>query len=270
MKQVRKQWIGVLVTLGVIGIGPSLAAQGSDQAALAKAAQNPVANMISVPFQNNTAFGWGAFDRTQNVLNIQPVVPITIGENVNLITRTIVPIISQPDIGSETGSTFGLGDVNATVFFSPAHPGKLIWGVGPAISLNTATGDVLGTGKWGIGPSVVLLTMPGNWVVGVLANNIWSVAGDENRADVNQMLVQYFVNYNLPNGWYLSSAPINTVNWEAASDKATIPLGGGLGKLFRLGRLPVNGSVQAYYNVVKPDAGPDWSMRIQAQLLFPR
>ena len=128
----------------------------------------------------------------------------------------------------------------------------------------------LGTGKWGIGPSIVLLTMPGNWVVGVLANNVWSVAGDENRADVNQLLVQYFLNYNLPNGWYLASAPINTVNWEAASDKATIPLGGGIGKLFKLGRLPVNGSVQAYYNVVKPDFGPDWSTRVQLQLLFPK
>ena len=129
---------------------------------------------------------------------------------------------------------------------------------------------MLGAGKWGIGPSAVLLTMPGSWVIGVLANNIWSVAGDENRADVNQMLVQYFVNYNLANGWYITSAPINTVNWKASSDKATVPLGGGFGKLFRLGRLPVNGSVQAYYNVVKPDVGPDWSSRVQLQLLFPK
>ena len=270
MTQMSWRRIVILAGSALIGGGASLAAQQADQASLAKAAQNPVANMISVPFQNNTAFGWGAYDRTQNVLNIQPVVPFKLGASVNLITRTIVPIVSQPDIASESGSTFGLGDVNASLFLSPASPGKLIWGVGPAISLNTATDDVLGTGKWAVGPSVVLLTMPGNWVVGVLANNLWSVAGDENRADVNQMLIQYFVNYNLPNGWYLASAPINTVNWKAATDKATIPLGGGVGKLFRLGRLPVNGSVQAYVNVVKPDAGPDWSTRFQLQLLFPK
>lgn len=270
MRQTRRCGMATLVTLGIVGGGRSVGAQQPDQAALAKAAQNPVANMISVPFQNNTAFGWGEFDRTQNVLNIQPVVPFQLGGSVNLITRTIVPVISQPDLGSASGTTFGLGDINATLFLSPAKPGKLIWGVGPALSLNTATDDVLGSGKWGVGPSVVLLTMPGSWVIGVLANNIWSVAGDENRAAVNQMLIQYFVNYNLPNGWYVTSAPINTVNWKAASDKATIPLGGGVGKLFRLGRLPVNGSAQAYVNIVKPDLGPDWSMRVQLQLLFPK
>jgi hypothetical protein len=267
MAGVRGGWVVLAASVGVIGVGRPLDAQ--DQAALAKAAQNPVADMISLPFQNNTAFGWGDFDRTQNVLNIQPVIPFKLG-GVNLITRTIVPIISQPDIGSDTGGTFGLGDINASFYFSPAKAGKLIWGAGPVVMLNTATNDVLGTGKWGIGPSVVLLTMPGHWVVGVLANNIWSVAGDTSRADVNQMLVQYFVNYNLPNGWYLSSAPINTVNWKATSNKATIPLGGGVGKIIRLGRLPVNGSIQAYYNVAKPDAGPDWTARFQVQLLFPQ
>ncbi len=270
MRHSRTWNVAVALILGLVGVGSSLSGQDADKAALAKASQNPVADLISLPFQNNTAFGWGAFDRTQNVLNIQPVIPFKLGKSVNLITRTIAPIVSQPDITSETGSTFGLGDINATLFLSPANPGKLIWGAGPAIVLNTATDDVLGTGKWGIGPSIVLLTMPGNWVVGVLANNIWSVTGDENRADVNQLLVQYFVNYNLPNGWYVASAPINTVNWEAASDKATIPLGGGFGKLFKLGRLPINGSVQAFYNVVKPDFGPDWSTRVQLQLLFPK
>lgn len=270
VKDPGTQCFAALLMLGVIGSAMPLAAQGADQAALAKAAQNPVANLISLPFQNNTALGWGAFDRTQNVLNIQPVIPFKLSPNVNLITRTIVPIISQPDVASATGGTFGLGDINATAFLSPANPGRLIWGVGPVVSLRTATDDALGTGKWGIGPSVVLLTMPGNWVVGILVNNIWSVAGDTNRADVNQLLVQYFVNYNLPKGWYLATGPINTVNWEAPTDKATVPLGGGFGRLFKVGRLPVNGSVQAFYNVVKPDVGPDWSARVQVQLLFPK
>jgi hypothetical protein len=270
MQHIGKLGSVTVALFAVVGVARPLMAQNADKAALAKAAQNPVADLISVPFQNNTAFGWGEYDRTQNVLNIQPVIPFKLGQSVNLITRTIVPLISQPDLASETGSTFGLGDINATLFLSPANPGKLIWGIGPAISLATATDDVLGTGQWGVGPSVVLLTMPGNWVVGVLANNIWSVAGDEDRDDVNQMLVQYFVNYNLPNGWYVVSAPINTVNWELDTDKATVPIGGGFGKLFRLGRLPLNGQVQAFYNVAKPDVGPDWSARVQLQLLFPR
>ena len=140
-------------------------------------------------------------------------------------------MISQPDLAAGSGSTFGLGDINLSLFLSPAAGSGLLWGVGPIISLPTATDDVLGSGKWGIGPSGVVLAMPGAWVVGVLVNNVWSVAGDDARADVNQMLVQYFVNYNLPNGWYLSSAPINTVDWKLDEDKATIPLGGGVGKI---------------------------------------
>lgn len=264
--------VGVLALTLVLAFTPATAATAQEQntEALAKAAQNPVANLISLPIQNNTSFGLGPNDRTQNVTNIQPVVPFGIGDRWTLITRTIVPIISQPDLSAGSGSTFGLGDINASLFLSPADAGGLIWGVGPIISLPTATDDVLGTGKWGIGPSVILLAMPGNWVVGVLVNNIWSVAGDDDRADVNQMLVQYFVNYNLANGWYLTSAPINTVNWELDEDKATIPLGGGVGRVFRLGRQPVNAQVQAFYNVAKPDNGPDWSLRLQFQALFPK
>jgi hypothetical protein len=245
-------------------------AQEQSAAELAKAAQNPVAKLISVPFQNNTAFGIGPNDQTQNVLNIQPVIPFGLGSNWNLITRTIAPLISQPDPAAGSGGTFGLGDVNLSLFLSPAGGSGLLWGVGPILSLPTATDDVLGSGKFGIGPSVVVLGMPGNWVLGVLVNNVWSVAGGEGRTDVNSMLVQYFVNYNLPKGWYVSSAPINTVNWKLSEDKATIPLGGGFGKIQRIGRLPMNFSVQVFYIVAKPAGGPDWSLRLQAQALFPK
>ncbi|MFA9408629.1 MAG: hypothetical protein ACERKJ_07310, partial [Candidatus Dadabacteria bacterium] len=125
-------------------------------------------------------------------------------------------------------------------------------------------------GKWAAGPSVVLLTMPGSWVLGVLASNIWSYAGDSDRDDVNQFLLQYFVNYNLPNGWYLTSGPINTANWEADNDNRwTIPLGGG-GKIIKLGKLPINAQSQAFYNVEHPDSGPEWQFRLQIQFLFPR
>lgn len=270
-----KQNIGVfafilaLFFMGVRGTPLSSAEEGAE--ALAKKAQNPVADMISVPFQNNFNFGVGPGDDLQYVLNIQPVIPIKLGADWNLITRTIAPIIDQPEMTAGAGSTFGLGDINTSLFFSPAKPGKFIWGVGPILQFPTATDDVLGTGKWCAGPTAVGLFTPGHWVIGALANNIWSYEGDDDRSDVNQFLFQYFINYNLPHGWYLVSAPIITSNWEADSgDQWTVPFGGGVGKIVRIGKLPLNLQLQAFYNVAKPDLGADWSMRFQLQFLFPK
>ena len=257
----------IFIPLLVLSFVEILFAQDKDD--LAKKSQNPVSNMISVPFQNNTSFNVGPYNRTQNVLNIQPVWPLSLSPSLNLITRTIIPFISQP-IG-ESDSKFGLGDINFTAFFSPADPGKIIWGIGPTFFLPTASNAVLGKEKWSVGPGLVLLTMPGKWVIGLLANNVWSFAGKEERADVNQMLLQYFINYNLPDGWYLSSGPIITANWKAASGQQwTVPLGGGFGKIFKIGSQPLNAQVQAFANVVKPDNGADWSLRLQLQLLFPK
>ena len=240
-----------------------------DQGDLAKAAQNPVGDLISLPFQNNMNFDVGPADRTQNVLNIQPVWPIALSKNWNFITRTIVPVISQPAPGSER--TNGLGDINFTGFFSPKQPGKIIWGVGPTLVFPTATDDVTGTDKWSAGPSVVVLTMPGQWVIGALVSNIWSFSGDDERADVNSFLMQYFVNYNLPDGWYLTSAPIITANWEAESgEQWTVPFGGGIGRVFRIGRQPINMQTQVFYNVETPTTGAKWQWRLQVQLLFPK
>ena len=240
-----------------------------DQGDLAKAAQNPVGDLISLPFQNNMNFDVGPADRTQNVLNIQPVWPIALSKNWNFITRTIVPVISQPAPGSER--TNGLGDINFTGFFSPKQPGKIIWGVGPTLVFPTATDDVTGTDKWSAGPSVVVLTMPGQWVIGALVSNVWSFSGDDERADVNSFLMQYFVNYNLPDGWYLTSAPIITANWEAESgEQWTVPFGGGIGRVFRIGRQPINMQTQVFYNVETPTNGAKWQWRLQVQLLFPK
>ncbi len=180
-------------------------------------------------------------------------------------------MIYQPDIAAPNGGEFGLGDINLTLFLSPAKSGKLIWGLGPIISLPTATDKTLGTDKWAAGPSLVVLTMPGHWVIGALANNLWSFAGDSDRADVNQFLLQYFVNYNFNGGWYLTSAPINTANWEEDNDNRwTIPIGGGGGKVFRVGKQPLNFQTQAFYNVEHPDLGAEWSLRLQLQFLFPK
>ncbi len=239
------------------------------ETALAKKSQNPVGDLISLPFQNNLNIDVGPDERTQNVLNIQPVIPVKITKSFNLITRTILPVISQPAPGDDR--TFGLGDTNFTGFISPRDPGKVIWGVGPSIIFPTATDDVLGSDKWSLGPSAVVLTMPGSWVIGGLVSNVWSIAGDQDRADVNQFLFQYFINYNYPSGWYLTTAPIVTANWEASSgNKWTVPFGGGLGKVFRIGKQPVNINSQLFYNVETPESGGDWQWRFQIQLLFPK
>ena len=251
---------------------------GEDEIAeLQKAVQNPVADLISVPIQNNTYFDFGPREGTLNVTNIQPVLPFNLSEDWNLITRTILPIVSQPGLTPGQDRETGLGDIVLSGFLSPARPsklnfnGKLLWGVGPVALLPTATDDRLGQDKWGLGPGLVLLTMPGNWVIGTLLWNTWSFAGSGDQ-DVNRLTWQYFVNYNLPQGWYLTSAPIMTANWEASrgGDTWTVPVGGGLGRIFRIGPLPVNTQIQGFYNAAKPEFGADWELRLQIQMLFPK
>ena len=257
----------VIVAAGLLGV--SGAAFAEDTEALAKAAQNPIANMISVPFQNNFNFGIGPNKVTQWDLNVQPVIPFSLNEDWNIVTRTVVPILNQPSPAPGVESAFGLGDINPTAWLSPAKPGQLIWGVGPTMTLPTATDSQLGSGQWSAGPSVVALTIQGHWVVGALANQQWSFAGwgDER---VSAFLVQPFVNYNLPQGWYLVSSPIITANWEADSgEQWTVPVGGGIGKIFKIGKQSFNAQLQAFDNVKTPKNGPDWQLRFQIQLLFP-
>ena len=236
---------------------------------LAAKIQNPIASLISVPFQNNADFNTGPFDRTRNTLNIQPVVPFSLNENLNLITRTIIPIISQP-LG-ENNSEFGLGDVNLSLFLTPAKPGKVIYGGGIALGIPLATNEVLGSEKWTAGPSFVALVQPKGWTLGVLAQNTWSYAGADDRGDVNFFFSQIFITKNLEKGWYINTAPVITANWEASSgNQWTLPLGAGFGKLFRLGKLPINAQAGYYSNVVKPDGGADSQFRFQVTLLFPK
>ncbi len=239
---------------------------------LAKKTQNPIADLISVPFQNHLNFGLGPHNRAQNILNIQPVVPFNLTENINLITHTIVPIIRQPDLTRDNGNnTTGLGDLNISLFFSAAKSGQVIWGVGPILQFPTATDEVLGTRKWAAGPTVVALTMQGPWVAGGIVNQVWSYAGNDDRDKVSAFLFQYFINYNFKGGLYLTSSPIITANWEADSgNKWVIPFGGGVGKLWKVHKQPINTQLQAFYNVEQTTFGPDWTLRLQVQFLFPK
>lgn len=249
-------------------------AQESDD--LRAKTQNPVGSLYSVPLENN--FDFGAPNGGAYILNIQPVIPITVG-GVNLINRVIIPIVSVqgfieglPDLpeGAPGDGATGLGDINYSLFLSPANPGKIIWGLGPSFGLRTATDAQLGSGKWTLGPTVVVLTQPKPWSMGVLLRQLWSYAGDPDRTDVSQFLVQPFVNYNLPGGWYLVSDPVITANWKAESGVWTVPLGAGFGKLFTIGSQPINSRILAFYNVARPEAAPDWALKFTIQLLFPK
>ncbi|MGO9367622.1 MAG: neuromedin U [Terriglobales bacterium] len=244
--------------------------------ALRKASQNPVASLISVPVQDNFNGGIEPGNRTQNLLNIQPVIPLKLNENWNLIIRWITPILYQPlpapsplpQIGVS-----GLGDMQPTFFLSPAKPSKLIWGAGPVIQMPTATSQYLGQGKLALGPNIVALVMPGNFVMGAIVNNIWSVAGSGSRRDINQMLLQYFINYNMKKGWYVTTQPIVTANWNTPAPSGsvwTVPFGGGVGRVMKLGFQPVNINVQAYGNAVHVPGASSWGVRAQFTLLFPK
>ncbi len=247
-------------------------AEGAE--ALQKATQNPVASLISVPVQENFNFGVNPGYRTQNVMNIQPVIPLGISKDWNLIVRWIAPIVYQPVPNApgtpETGE-YGLGDMVPTFFLSPKKPGKLIWGVGPVLQLPTATNTFLGQGKLGIGPSIVALVQPGHWTLGLLANNVWSVAGSGSRPDVNQFLLQYFINYNLKKGYFITWQPTLTANWKATNGNTwTVPFGGGIGRIMKLGSQPVSLTAQFYGNAVHPEGTSSWSFRAQIAFLFPK
>lgn len=267
--------------------------KAKEEGSLAKAAQNPIASLISLPIQWNStpSTQWAPnvtvpsadpslppvrtnfkANQTQNVVNVQPVIPFKVSDGLTLVTRTIVPFISQP--GPRGTSIQSLGDINPSVFFVPTLKGNFTVGVGPTVVIPSATDNRLSSKRWSAGPTGVLVYTKGPIVAGGLINNIWSFAGEDGR-DVNKMLIQPFLNYNLPKGWYLTSSPIITANWNQAENKGwTVPVGAGFGRVFVLGTQPVNASLSAYYNAVKPEvAGQtligDWTFRAQVQFLFP-
>lgn len=238
---------------------------------LAKQSQNPVADLISVPFENNSNFTVGTEDAYVNILNIKPVIPIKLTENWNLINRAIIPVIYQDERFPGEGDVFGLGDITYQGFISPARPGNLVWGLGPQLQIPTGM-DRLTSDQWALGPSAVGLMMPGNWVFGLLVSNVWNIGGGyDNPPDVSFFSAQYFINYNMKGGWYLTTAPTITANWEADSDDTwTVPFGGGIGRVFKIGKQPMNAKLAAYWNAEKPRWAADWNVQAQITFLFPR
>jgi len=177
----------------------------------------------------------------------------------------------KPDVFDGSGGTFGLGDTALTLFVSPAKSRGLIWGAGPLFLIPTRTNAELGAGKFGMGPALVLLTIQGRWVVGALAQNAWGFAGRNAVPDTNSLLIQYFVNYNFDNGWYLSSAPILTADWTAPSNERwVVPFGGGEGKVFKIGKQAINAQVQVFGNAVRRTGSAPVTLRLQVQFLWPK
>jgi len=253
-------------------IGTALAQDKPAESAadLAKKLSNPIASLISVPFQNNTDVGIGAYNGFRNTLNFQPVVPISLSPNLNMITRVVLPIITQQDITAPGVKQTGLSDAVVSAFFSPAEAKNgLTWGVGPAILVPTATDKLLGTEKLGVGPTAVILKQTNGWTYGALVNQIWSIAGSEDRADVNQMFVQPFFVYNWKSGAGVGGNFEITQNWEGNSTAVFFnPTVTGITKL---GKQMVQLVIGPRIPVSMPAGGrPDFGVRAMVNFVFPK
>jgi hypothetical protein len=287
MKHLFTGVVPILGALALIVLFLAPAGRAEEDTELAKQSQNPVANVISIPFENNLYFDVGPSEEMANVLNIKPVIPIALTDKVNLINRFTVPLMylggqdsisaNDPEggLGGQTiypgtNDEFGLGNITYQTFFSPAEPGPFIWGVGSALVLPTNSDSTFGGDTWSAGPTALILSIKGPWVVGFLGQHVWSFAEHGSEPNVNSTLLQPIFNYNVGKGWYLTSVPVITANWEA-DDEWTIPVGGGLGRLIRIGgKLPVDFKLAAYYNVEKPRFGPEWNLQFTVKFLLPK
>ena len=234
---------------------------------LAKKAANPIANMISIPMQLNLNFGIGDYDRSSQVFNIMPTIPFAVS-TWNVINRIIIPIKNSPD-NAETGSTLGLGNTNYSMMFVPPIKGgsTFQWGFGPAFNIPTASDNRLGANDFAVGPAIVALVTPGHWVAGLTANQVWSY---REGSDISQTFIQYFITYNINNGWYVNTNPMMVANNNAPEgEQWLVPVGLGGGKVFKVGSQPMKLQLQFYNNVVKPEGAADWTIQIQYVLLFP-
>ena len=268
---------GVVATTDGNMSASSDAAPAAGHDDLAAKLANPLAAMISVPFQNNFDFGGGPNgDGTQWKMNVQPVIPISLNKDWNLIARPIIPVISQDDIAgtkaSPSGNQTGLGDTVFSAWFSPVEKtsGGWIWGVGPAVLIPTGTDsdNFLGGNQWALGPTGVALRQQGQFTYGILVNQLWNVGGNAGRPPVNSTYMQPFLNYIPGGGWTISLNTETTYDWTGA--QATIPINLSAKKMFKIGKMPAQWELGGRYYTVKPDQGPNWGIRASLTFLFPK
>ncbi len=252
---------------------PADAAPAEATPNLAKAAANPIANMISLPFQFNFNFGIGDYDRMQMVMNFQPVLPFKLNKTWNVITRTIIPVMKQP-LNAETGNTWGVGNISFNTFFVPKVLGNgfFTYGFGPSLNIPTASAPELGGDAFGIGPTIVFLFMPGDFVVGATGAAWWSYKAPHGANGLNAMFAQMFATWNIKNGWFINSTPTFTANFNAPDgEQWVIPAGGGFGKVQHFGKHypPIKFMLQYYTNLVAPPGAAKGSLVFQMVYLFP-
>ncbi|MCE5232528.1 MAG: transporter [Mizugakiibacter sp.] len=245
-------------------------ADTNQDAELAKKLQNPVAALISLPFKLDYDAGIGPANADRFALVVQPVIPISLNEDWNVISRTIVPFIHAGSPVEGGGSLGGTGDILQSFFFSPMAPtaGGWIWGAGPAVSVPSASKDALGSEKWSVGPTLVVLKQGGGWTYGMLANHLWSIGGNSDRADVSATLLQPFVSYTTNSFTTCGLNTESTYDWKA--QQWTVPINLTVSQLLKIGRQPMSFLLGLRGYAQRPSGGPDWGLRFQWTLLFPR
>jgi len=259
--------ISLLIIVSILGLTPVFSQTEAEE--LAKKLANPIASLISMPFQNNTDYGIGEFRGSRNTLNIQPVIPIGLNENWNLITRVVLPVITQNNITSEGAKQSGLGDAVVSAFFSPTNSEKLTWGVGPAFLVPSASNDVFATDQFGIGPTAVALKQFNGFTVGGLINQIWGLSGSEDKPDINQMFLQPFFAYNWASGAGIGANMEWTQNWTTSN--STIWLNPTVSGVTSLGKQKIQLVVGPRFNLAAPSgAKADIGWRAVLVFLFPK